>query len=486
MPQLNLFGAIVGESAFKKRRASEVPGAAGGETKGRSPSPENDSLDDEGGVVDLDTLQGGSEPEQVPTESPSEDEAPPMLATVVQEDETTTAIVDQKTAKGCIQYDEVELDNNPKCSKCGYTVDPCAPGTRLVAKTPPSWKCRKCNVKHVSLVRMFGKWPVESFSDLSPEVQQRFWAEPDASAAGVKKSVQKYISSRAVEVELARLEGQFLPLGVWRKQGYDVEKIKQSARRESHPVLGDVYQVKIKSTSLEKRKELVREHMAKMISDGRALKDEKKKKKGEARSSTDARAAADPGSPSTSDSRRDNDDETSPSQSSSTSSSSESSSPPVKKSKRATNKMTMSKAARKTAKVAQKRKDKEKRRLEEERRKAQAEKANLLAEKKRVAKVRADCSKAVAKLSPVLVQIEDGLITPAFAEHTPRFAVQKLRIAHEHIKTIHEEAKSKLREVSPSPLSVSLPAVTDAWKAAAEAWKLSKVYIETAQKHTKA
>ena len=41
------------------------------------------------------------------------------------------------------------------CTKCGCTVDPTKPGTRVVRKLPPAFQCNKCNCKSTMLHRMF-------------------------------------------------------------------------------------------------------------------------------------------------------------------------------------------------------------------------------------------------------------------------------------------------------------------------------------------
>ena len=132
-------------------------------------------------------------------------------------------------------------------------------------KTPPQFMCSVCNTKTTMLNRMFGTWPLPEFRDLQPDVQQSFWQSRANDKEALKRSVQDILVSRLVETELAKQEGPFLPLSVWASQGYNVQDIAARAKNKEHPVLGLTYQVKIKTTGEERKRELIQEQMLKLL-----------------------------------------------------------------------------------------------------------------------------------------------------------------------------------------------------------------------------
>eukprot|EP00969_Alexandrium_andersonii_P067679 2986118-Alexandrium_andersonii.AAC.1 len=90
------------------------------------------------------------------------------------------------------------VPKQPLCSKCGREVDPMK--VQLVGKSGGVWKCNKCNVRHVSLVRLFGGWPPDEFKSLSEAEQQAFWsAEVDGGSAGLKKLAVDTLVKQRIE-----------------------------------------------------------------------------------------------------------------------------------------------------------------------------------------------------------------------------------------------------------------------------------------------
>ena len=164
------------------------------------------------------------------------------------------------------------LCNDPVCSKCGFTVDPCKPGVRVLGKAPPKFQCSSCNSKTTMLARTFGTWPLPDFKELPQTVQQEFWATAASTKEGLAKSVEHVLCSRAVERQLASDEGTFLPLDQYRSQfGWSEELIKsieEKAPCEDHVILGKTYQVKLHSTGTQKHRDMVREMMSKLLERG--------------------------------------------------------------------------------------------------------------------------------------------------------------------------------------------------------------------------
>ena len=112
------------------------------------------------------------------------------------------------------------FDTGIYCTKCGYTVDPMLPGTRVVRKSPPMFVCSKCNSKTVMLTRMFGSWPPEEFKGLDDATMQKFWATQVADKDALRKAVEDTLVSRLVESQIAEESGPYLPLATWAEAPY--------------------------------------------------------------------------------------------------------------------------------------------------------------------------------------------------------------------------------------------------------------------------
>ena len=105
-------------------------------------------------------------------------------------------------------YPDLRLElQEPVCLTCGYKVDPCGQGVRLVGKQPPTFKCAKCSTKQVQLTQLFGSWPITEFVELSAEDQQAFWAGRTTGAENLKHG--RCLCKRFTETESAAREGQF-------------------------------------------------------------------------------------------------------------------------------------------------------------------------------------------------------------------------------------------------------------------------------------
>ena len=133
------------------------------------------------------------------------------------------------------------------CSQCGNSasVFKC----RLVHKAKGAWRCDVCSVKLTQLNRAFGQWPLASFTRLSQEEQQLFFSScrdsngPD-TVSKMKEIIKKHQSSETYYVH----GGEYVPLDVWAKRGFNVEDIRdrsEACDQQQHPVLGAVYRVRI-------------------------------------------------------------------------------------------------------------------------------------------------------------------------------------------------------------------------------------------------
>jgi len=117
------------------------------------------------------------------------------------------------------QGEVLSFDDVARCTKCGFHVDPCAKGVRLMGKTPPTWRCAKCCTKQVMLHRMFGTWPLDDFKELDGDTQRAFWQSTGTDVVSLKKAVEHTLVRKLVEREIASEQGPFLPLAVGRTKG---------------------------------------------------------------------------------------------------------------------------------------------------------------------------------------------------------------------------------------------------------------------------
>ena len=103
---------------------------------------------------------------------------------------------DGDNSKGVLVYPELHLEPpSPVCQKCGYKVDPCGSGVRLIGKQPPTFRCAKCCTKQVQLTQLFGSWPIAEFVHMSAEDQQTFWADNATGFENLKNGCKTFCSN---------------------------------------------------------------------------------------------------------------------------------------------------------------------------------------------------------------------------------------------------------------------------------------------------
>ena len=114
----------------------------------------------------------------------------------------------------------VQVEKRP-CPKCGNELEP-----------NQKFICGPCNSKRATLSKMFGKWPIPIFGELSPEVQQEFWAGPQRTKDALTKMLEIHISRTRIEVEARKVVGQFLPISVWAVRGFNTTNIEKNCERK--------------------------------------------------------------------------------------------------------------------------------------------------------------------------------------------------------------------------------------------------------------
>ena len=102
-------------------------------------------------------------------------------------------------------------------------------------------------VKTSTLRREFGKWPISQFSAMSIEEKQAFMGDiADKNLSQIRAILETKFRKLSQHGTYYDHNGEFLPLSVWEKRGYDPEAIKTltpNSDKRVHPILGDTYRV---------------------------------------------------------------------------------------------------------------------------------------------------------------------------------------------------------------------------------------------------
>ena len=151
-----------------------------------------------------------------------------------------------------------------------------------------AFECRHCAASLKALYRNLGELP-EDFKQLSSEETTKFFADlalqrtelakdKSCSWSTVRASLVTTLAEKRTTTFKQELEGKFLPLSVWEKQGFDTEKVKNCPKEESE-VLGDLYCVPIKTISWSETVEKVRKTLLDQERQATAKKQAKGKNK---------------------------------------------------------------------------------------------------------------------------------------------------------------------------------------------------------------
>jgi hypothetical protein len=172
-----------------------------------------------------------------------------------------------------VTYFPKQVVPEPLCCKCGRSVDPFK--TKLVKKVTESaaYKCHYCNTKHVQLCGIFGNWPVKAFEEQSIEEQTEFWRDKTKGKKEVEDSVMKHIVRKHTERLVARDDGDYLPIGVYKTRGFDTDLIlKHCKDKKFEEDKGWCYKVRIHGDSKHTIDELAEKMMLDMKKRGRKRK----------------------------------------------------------------------------------------------------------------------------------------------------------------------------------------------------------------------
>ena len=173
--------------------------------------------------------------------------------------------------KGVVDVGGCDLAEIPLCIKCKMPVDVLK--ARCTGKKQGSWKCPRCNSRHVNCINMFGQWPIHEFVSLTDEEQLQFWRAPGGSGMDViERLVMDFVLKMKMEQTINSRGGSFLPLTVYEKAGFDIDRIvakSQPSDISDDPVLGCCYRVRITTTMKNTVENLCRAQLVTMRQQGK-------------------------------------------------------------------------------------------------------------------------------------------------------------------------------------------------------------------------
>ena len=160
--------------------------------------------------------------------------------------------LEQKALPEPAAAEEVDTVNCAKC-KCAVPKVDCIERPRN--REEFRWCCKACNAllvqcqrKGFSLQNLLGEEAlVRFFSDAAEERRQA--TENRVSFGAARALLKRCMVEESKRVQQDGHGGSYQPLSFYELRGYDCDAIKEHAPRESHPILGDTYLVKLHHTS---------------------------------------------------------------------------------------------------------------------------------------------------------------------------------------------------------------------------------------------
>lgn len=155
-------------------------------------------------------------------------------------------LVEPRESDMYVQTGARPVEDGATCLKCGLWVT--RSNVRLTGKQKQCWICKVCHSRYSALCRGYEKWPPARFKLLSPEQQQGFWKEV-GTKSGIKKMkelVDETITIGKVDQFGNKSSGKYLPLSVYRQQGYNTKRIKRNCKDVKYDaILGNLYRLQI-------------------------------------------------------------------------------------------------------------------------------------------------------------------------------------------------------------------------------------------------
>ena len=122
----------------------------------------------------------------------------------------------------------------------------------MMSKTKGEFRCDLCNSTHTKLYKGFGRWPIQEFQGIDPDMKAQYYKD-------VQGKTWQQVCARATDIvkvferreETYACQGEFRPLGYWQVNGYDAARIEREAKEDDirHSRLaGACYRVPVEMT----------------------------------------------------------------------------------------------------------------------------------------------------------------------------------------------------------------------------------------------
>jgi hypothetical protein len=93
------------------------------------------------------------------------------------------------------------------------------------------WMCKRCKAKRGVGIRVFGKWPIDCFKELSDDAKVEFWKASLDKDALVSKLINQ-VSEQRIKEESNSFVGKWLPKEVWVRKGYNAKAIETGCEKK--------------------------------------------------------------------------------------------------------------------------------------------------------------------------------------------------------------------------------------------------------------
>ena len=159
--------------------------------------------------------------------------------------------------------------DTPRCLKCASIVDPFKAIIKTKRKESMSYICRPCNSISTMTTRTVGALPEIAGMSASETVDFFKEAAATADSSGrfnwtrIRGVLISNLTRSVRRIQSAKEHGEFLPLSVWKARGFDPVVIASGGDRMQHPVLGEVFRVKLLSTTDERIEITIRDTVLK-------------------------------------------------------------------------------------------------------------------------------------------------------------------------------------------------------------------------------
>jgi hypothetical protein len=138
----------------------------------------------------------------------------------------------------------MQVERGGRCLRCNLWVEEAR--MRKRSKAASTWVCKTCNSRGASLSKIYGSWPPQRFQLLGKAEREEFWRKlaEERGRKGMVGLVTETIKVSKIDRFGHGTSGTYLPLSVYKAQGYDTNLIERNCKDiKFDPVVGTVYRI---------------------------------------------------------------------------------------------------------------------------------------------------------------------------------------------------------------------------------------------------